>query len=385
MLQATASNRSVLMIEAVAAARLGQKGLARRLFNEIVEKDPTSEHAMLWLAALADTPDESVRALEQVLIINPQNEHAIKALEVQKLHLTAKPTEVPLPPPTTRALAAGPFQSPTRMLRSSASDAKNGRDAVSAFGPQPTMKEQSEAPKPAPQFQRAIRKVSNCPICQAEHLMPPARCSHCGCYLTLDNLSQINENRGAEEDILKGAIEVWKARLGSDPFNANLNMARALLSLHRSAEALVTLHAALTQQPEDAELRKFAGALESRKLIVAVDDSQTIRKLVAVHLERKGYRVLTVEDGVEALNRFAEFKPDLVLLDVSLPKVDGYEICRILRKDPDLKCVPIVMLSGRDGFFDRVRGKLAGANDYLTKPFDVIALMKTLNKHLAAK
>ena len=87
------------MIEAVAAARLGQKGLARRLFNEIVEKDPGSEHALLWLAALADTPDESIRALEQVLVINPHNQQALSALAVQKMHQTAKPAEVPLPPP----------------------------------------------------------------------------------------------------------------------------------------------------------------------------------------------------------------------------------------------------------------------------------------------
>lgn len=379
-MNATANNRSALMIEAVAAARLGQKGLARRLFNEIVEKDPGSEQALLWLAALADTPDESIRALEQVLVINPNNQQALSALAVQKMHQTAKPTEVPLPPPpSSRALPAGPFQQPGRLR------------TVSVSQPAPVHTPGTETSEDRANsgrvlhFQRAIRKVWSCPMCRSEHNDPVQRCSHCGCFLALEDLWQIADNRGADEEILTGAIETWKSRLNEEPFEAHVNIARALFSLNRSAEALPHLEKACMIREEATELKTFMQTLRSRKLVLAVDDSQTIRKLVSVSLERKGYRVLTVEDGVMALGKLEEFVPDLVLLDISLPKVDGYEICRILRKHDGLKTVPVVMLSGKDGFFDRVKGKIAGANDYLTKPFDVVALSKVLDKHLAKK
>ena len=369
------------MIEAVAAARLGQKGLARRLFNEIVEKDPGSEHALLWLAALADTPDESIRALEQVLVINPHNQQALSALAVQKMHQTAKPAEVPLPPPpSSRALPAGPFAQPGRMRAVSVS---HPTPVSAALAGNPD--DQGANPGRILQFQRAIRKVWNCPMCRSEHPEPVHRCAHCGCFLALEDLWQIADNRGADEEILSKALEHWKARIVDEPFEAHLNIARALLSLNRSAEALPHLEKACALRDDALELKTFMQTLRSRKLIVAVDDSQTVRKLVSVSLERKGYRVLTVEDGVIALAKFQEFKPDLVLLDISLPKVDGYEICRILRKHDGLRKVPVVMLSGKDGFFDRVKGKIAGANDYLTKPFDVVALTKSLEKHLGAK
>jgi twitching motility two-component system response regulator PilG len=374
-MNATAQIRSVLMIEAVAAARLGQKGLARRLFNEIIEKDPHSEQALLWLAALADTPDESIRSLEQVLVMNPNNQQAISALAVQRLHQTAKPTEVPLPPaPPARALPAAPFQGNGRIRTLSVSEPSPVRAGGLREGPAP--------PRPQLQFERAIRRVSHCPMCNSESAEQVQRCAHCGCFLSIDDLWLIAENRGADEDVLTVAIERWKSKASEQPFEANLNIGKALLSLNRSAEALPYLEQACKVREDATDIRTVTETLRARKLVIAVDDSQTVRRLVAVNLERNGYRVLTVEDGVSALGKLDQFPPDLVLLDVSLPKVDGYEICRILRKHQDLKGVPVVMLSGKDGFFDRVKGKIAGANDYLTKPFDLFALTKVLEKHL---
>lgn len=380
MVNAGASSRSVLMIEAVAAARLGQKGLARRLFNEIVEKEPHFEQALLWLAALADTPDESIRALEQVLVINPANQQAISALAVQKMHQTARPTEVLLPPPpASRALPAAPFQSVARIRAISSTDGSPVHVSGTAGGG--ATREAPGASAPRPQFERAIRKVFQCPLCSHSHPESSDRCHQCGGMLKLGDLWQIAENRGADEELLARAIERWSGRLSVEPYEANLNIARALLSLNRSGEALPYLERACSLR-DAPDLETFTASLRARKLIIAVDDSQTIRKLVAVNLERRGFRVLTVEDGMQALARFEEYKPDLLLLDISLPKVDGYEVCRIIRKHKLLKSTPVVMLSGKDGFFDRVRGKLAGANDYLTKPFDLPALLRVLEKHL---
>jgi len=379
MVNAGASSRSVLMIEAVAAARLGQKGLARRLFNEIIEKEPHFEQALLWLAALADTPDESIRALEQVLVINPANQQAISALAVQKMHQTARPTEVLLPPPpASRALPAAPFQSVARIRAISSTGGSPVHVSGSAIS---AATEGAGAQAARPQFERAIRKIFQCPLCNHSHPESSDRCSHCGGMLKLCDLWQIAENRGADEELLARAIERWSGRLSIEPYEANLNIARALLSLNRSGEALPYLERACSLR-DAPDLETFTSSLRARKLIIAVDDSQTIRKLVAVNLERRGFRVVAVEDGMQALTKFEEYKPDLLLLDVSLPKVDGYEVCRIIRKHKLLKSTPVVMLSGKDGFFDRVKGKLAGANDYLTKPFDLPALLRVLEKHL---
>ena len=88
-------------------------------------------------------------------------------------------------------------------------------------------------------------------------------------------------------------------------------------------------------------------------------------------------------DGGETLSLTAQLHPDLVLLDITMPWMDGYEVCKNIKGKPLTKKVPVVMLSGKDGLFDKVRGKLAGCNDYITKPFDPEALLKTIRKYLS--
>lgn len=125
--------------------------------------------------------------------------------------------------------------------------------------------------------------------------------------------------------------------------------------------------------------------MERAKVILAVDDSPTVRKLVAVTLERQGYRVVSAADGMQALAKLQDVIPDLILLDIAMPHLDGYQICKVIKAN-DLTCdVPVVMLSGKDGFFDKVRGRMAGAVDYVTKPFDPQALLRILEKNLEAR
>jgi twitching motility two-component system response regulator PilG len=121
---------------------------------------------------------------------------------------------------------------------------------------------------------------------------------------------------------------------------------------------------------------------ESWPLVLVVDDSPTIRKIVEVTLRRERIRVLGVGDGLSALAAVADKQPRLVLLDITLPGMDGYQVCQALKQRPVSKHIPVVMLSGRDGFFDKVRGKLAGSTQYVTKPFDPAQLVKTVSKHV---
>jgi twitching motility two-component system response regulator PilG len=101
-----------------------------------------------------------------------------------------------------------------------------------------------------------------------------------------------------------------------------------------------------------------------------------------VTLRRERIRVLGVGDGLSALAAVADKQPLLVLLDITLPGMDGYQICQVIKQKQATKHIPVVMLSGRDGFFDRVRGKLVGSNQYVTKPFDPAALVKAVSKHM---
>lgn len=127
-----------------------------------------------------------------------------------------------------------------------------------------------------------------------------------------------------------------------------------------------------------------APAVDTRPLVLVVDDSPTIRKIVEVTLRREGIRVLGVGDGLSALAAVADQQPAVVLLDITLPGMDGYQICQVLKQRPNSRHIPVVMLSGRDGFFDRVRGKLAGSTQYVTKPFDPAELVKAVGKYVAA-
>ncbi|MDQ6661000.1 MAG: response regulator [Chloroflexota bacterium] len=117
--------------------------------------------------------------------------------------------------------------------------------------------------------------------------------------------------------------------------------------------------------------------------VLVVDDSPTVRKIVQMTLQRENIRVITAGDGLSALTSVADEMPAVILLDIQLPRMDGYHICQIIRKKLQFREIPIIMLSGKDGLFDKMRGRLAGSTEYLTKPFDSAELVHTVKKHLA--
>jgi twitching motility two-component system response regulator PilG len=119
-------------------------------------------------------------------------------------------------------------------------------------------------------------------------------------------------------------------------------------------------------------------------VVLVVDDSPTVRKIVQLTLQREHMQVLTAADGLSALAAVADASPDLILLDIMLPRMDGYNICQVIRKNLAYRDLPIIMLSGKDGLFDKMRGKLAGSSDYITKPFDSNDLVQTVKRYLAA-
>ncbi|MBK7707992.1 MAG: response regulator [Acidobacteria bacterium] len=123
--------------------------------------------------------------------------------------------------------------------------------------------------------------------------------------------------------------------------------------------------------------------MSKNRRILVVDDSPTVRKLISSKLEKCGHEVVCAIDGLDALEKLNGLTPDLILLDITMPRMDGYQVCKLIRNNAEMKDVPVVMISGKDGFFDKVRGRMAGTTDYITKPFGPETLMKTVENYLS--
>lgn len=117
-----------------------------------------------------------------------------------------------------------------------------------------------------------------------------------------------------------------------------------------------------------------------KKIVLVIDDEPEILSVIAKRLIVAGYEVVTAKDGVEGLTKAANLKPDIVLLDILLPKMDGYEVCRLLKFDEKNKSIPVIMLSAKTQDVDKEMGKKVNADDYVTKPFDAQDLILRIKK-----
>ncbi|ULQ48277.1 response regulator [Flagellatimonas centrodinii] len=115
---------------------------------------------------------------------------------------------------------------------------------------------------------------------------------------------------------------------------------------------------------------------------MVVDDSQTIRRTAETLLTREGFTVVTAQDGFEALARIADAPPDLIFIDIMMPRLDGYQACALIKGNPRYAKTPVIMLSSKDGIFDRARGRIVGSDEYLTKPFTRDELIGAVRAHV---
>ena len=123
----------------------------------------------------------------------------------------------------------------------------------------------------------------------------------------------------------------------------------------------------------------------SKKLrILIVDDSATIRRSAETMLSKEGCEVITAENGFEALSKITRHHPDLIFVDIMMPRLDGYQTCAIIKNNAEFRNTPVVMLTSKDGLFDMARGRVVGSDQYLTKPFTREELLGAVKKHATA-
>lgn len=116
--------------------------------------------------------------------------------------------------------------------------------------------------------------------------------------------------------------------------------------------------------------------------VMVIDDSNTIRRSAEIFLVQAGCQVVLAEDGFDALAKIADHHPEIIFCDIMMPRLDGYQTCALIKKNPRFGVTPVIMLSSKDGLFDRARGRMVGSDEYLTKPFTKDSLIKAVAAHV---
>jgi twitching motility two-component system response regulator PilG len=116
--------------------------------------------------------------------------------------------------------------------------------------------------------------------------------------------------------------------------------------------------------------------------VMIIDDSKTIRRTAETLLQKEGCEVITAEDGFDALAKIADHKPRIIFVDVMMPRLDGYQTCALIKNNSEFRSTPVIMLSSKDGLFDKAKGRIVGSDQYLTKPFSRNELLEAIQQHV---
>ena len=250
-------------------------------------------------------------------------------------------------------------------------------------------------PPPSP------RETVLCPFCNTENDRQAFSCAACQTVLTLSDMEMLLGQQNADAEKVKKAVESFESENESYGLNAEqmMNLGIGHLNLKNNRQGFLYLQEAVQLNPNNVILDAQVNALAIRlaeieqqqsihdtmpknRRILVVDDSPTVRKLISGKLEKCGHEVICAVDGLDALEKMNTLLPDLILLDITMPRMDGYQVCKMIRTNEMTREIPVVMISGKDGFFDKVRGKMAGTTGYITKPFGPETLMKTVETYL---
>lgn len=427
-----------------AAANAGKRKKALELVDEFLRTVPDNAEAWVLRSHLAIDMDDKIQSLEEALKIDEYNLAARAMYDFLTTTLRPEPTaeiepkaEIPV-----ADLAAPPAEELKSLYQQPEEDLTDcvdpGRSIEEIFGsvheeadPAGLTVESVELPEdvvaadvapastdpfdetmvalgvddaaiPDAALAEAVMRGDACPFCHADNDAQAFECASCHAFLTLADLDVLFASPRADRDTVQQAVTEMEAEWNLREFSVSELKALGLghLNLGDTEAGLKYLQEAGRFAPNDvmlaAEINSIAirldemqrqaelhGGMPTGRTILVVDDSPTVRKLIAGKLEKSGHTVICAADGVEALEQLEVVLPDLVLLDITMPRMDGYEVCKQIRSNPEARDLPVVMISGKDGFFDKVRGRMAGTTGYVTKPFGPETLMKALETYLA--
>lgn len=331
---------------AIDHARRGNAVGARILLADICEREPNNELAWLWRASLATTADEGLAYMGRVLSLNPRNATALGWL------------------------------------------AKMGRPAPPLFAPAAAVIE-SPVAAPPPRITVLPEPVATCPICRSKLAPEAARCAQCRAVLRMTDPVDFAVSRRLDPALASTALEYWEPLAAKNDLDAILALAVVCLNTLDYARATQYLKKALALGlPHPAPLLVRDGLLLKtlmQPVVLVVDDSATIRDVVVRSLAPHELLPLPVGNAWDVLPTMLAQKPALVLLDVTMPGMDGFEVCRKIRANKETRSTPVIMLTGHDDLIDKLVGKMAGATEYLTKPFKPEVLLRSVRKQLGKR
>ncbi|MFI5178745.1 MAG: response regulator [Vicinamibacterales bacterium] len=344
--------KKALAADARALEAAGQSEEACSRWREAVALDARDLDAWLALAQTTTDDDEAQRALEAAFEINPMDERVSSALGSLR--------DAPLDP----AMFEPPADAFARLQPSDDVFARVGQTAPDPFAQFDLSSDPFEQFAPAPKA--APASPAPAPVVQAQAPVASVQPAH---------------------------APVEMATPAPSPAPRPTPEAPVLISDTTPDVALLLTPDVIGDPTPDAAPMPTPAAIavaadsngngngngNGRRTVMVVDDSPTIRKILGLTLERAGYKVVAEPDGESAVERLAHVVPDVILLDIAMPKLDGYDVCKRIKKDPRTAHVPVVMLSGKDAFFDKVKGRMAGATEYLTKPFETPAVLSAVS------
>jgi twitching motility two-component system response regulator PilG len=259
-----------------------------------------------------------------------------------------------------------------------------------------------------------IANMRRCPFCWSPLERKAKRCHYCCGRLALaDALSHDDLNALDSNSFIDSVTRYTNVIARENNVNAYYFLSLANCNLKKTEEALDLLNEALRNYPDNKFIKQQLNivldhlakrltkyetikaesekkpkesdtpvAAEKKKILV-VQNSPTTRKVVVLTLKQEGFHMIEAQDGLEALSKIDEERPDLVLLDTVLPMMDGYKVLSIIKENKKFKDIPVIMLTSKGGLLDKFKGKLAGSAAYLTKPFEPKDLIRTVQKHIA--
>jgi twitching motility two-component system response regulator PilG len=397
-----------LVEEGIAAAKAGAVMCARTAFREATRTDPANASAWLWAAAVAETPALAVRLLERAIQLDPTHAAANRAFKVARFEAGVAAANA-----GRRAEARGwlsqvcgddPDNEAAWLWLAAVTD--DPVEAICHLKQALRLNPANEKARSGiAQFRARIAAQWNCPICSAVNESKIPKCAHCHAFLDLAQGDAAIGNAGPDIGKIEAGIAQLKARLSNGPdYFTHYFLGMALLNLGRLEKAVEQFRSCRAMKPDDAVLAGQVDLLQralaeadrpadpeaestppvperENRLVLVIDGNTIIRKLVGMTLHKRGFRVAEAQDGQEAMEVIGvEGRPDLIVLDVAVPGTDGYALCRTIRKNPATARTPVVMMSARDRAADPARGRLAGVDANVTKPFDPAALVRVVGQ-----